>query len=1007
MEYLKLRIKWARDLDSGPRETYIRAFAEVSDMSQVEEALSEYLEIHNNPGSKQFALHQLARLGKLQEAGGILAELEALISRSRWLSEALRLYCYTNDTDKQLKVVDEILISDFISHADQRLILSIIDKYRGRNHALKQIDQWIKKEPDYLGLYELKVDYFQGSENEYIELLSQCVEQFPNSRKLKHRLYRLHIESGSYEQALTILKMLHHDDPYDFTLQFNLIIAFYCSGQKEEALKAFNAALTFGVVSEGIVIYATDFLLKATEAKDISPRLEELYVSTARDQTLIQSFFHLYQLYMDPKEALGKLTRLIDKAGRNHLWYELNELCLRAVEVGSMDLAVKCGDRLISDYPSLPGSWVAQFKVRRAQQNFPEMENSLKKAIELNPNWSYPRVLLSTCLRNAGKLEESRDLVLESYKANPNDYSILCEKVIVDYKLDNIIEVIATLKLILKQNPDDSWAIDRLIDVAYNFDKEQEILKILEDSHHAHPSSKNIIFALASVYGQKGQVELQKEYLLKIIKQDPGHRNANRELAFSLFSIGKREEAVELINRAYQYSNDPSLKLVRAFLYLKEGEKEKGISEAEHILLEHPNHLETLEMLRSWLGDSKDNAKLLKIDQNLARLMPENGDVWQQLGETHYKLGQIDDAITALNRSLKLDPNNRSTIFRLMRIYLDLKKADCLALLLEKLEDDPSLEFIGRLYFLSLKGDVDALATLLLETMKNKDFEESWLVYIENTLDTLGRGQWLRSIEKVFQQGACALELGERWANLQMQEGMSYKALLDRAEELASNEDNKIKLRLAVSGQLINKGEKKDAYKIIKPYLKSEVPANDTWGELIRQLYILRKYQDVAAVSRGVEKRQNLEQWIVFNIGLSHIVSKNWEQAEIVFKMAESLPRGDYHPQVLTHLALVQAKLSQKSEAMKTLHRLGIGDGDQSNEAIIALTTFLLDKDKKFLEKAEKSLEYACFPRIIHLMLEDARDKDNKLFSRKFFKWFFISYFVIFFIRLMLKFFNS
>ncbi len=83
-------------------------------------------------------------------------------------------------------------------------------------------------------------------------------------------------------------------------------------------------------------------------------------------------------------------------------------------------------------------------------------------------------------------------------------------------------------------------------------------------------------------------------------------------------------------------------------------ELEIKISFLEGLLRRDPNWVEALQMLGDHYTQRGDVAHSLQVDQQLSRLQPYNPLVFYNLACSHSLNGEMDEAVTALEKALRL-----------------------------------------------------------------------------------------------------------------------------------------------------------------------------------------------------------------------------------------------------------------------------------------------------------------------------------------------------------------
>jgi eukaryotic-like serine/threonine-protein kinase len=144
------------------------------------------------------------------------------------------------------------------------------------------------------------------------------------------------------------------------------------------------------------------------------------------------------------------------------------------------------------------------------------------------------------------------------------------------------------------------------------------------------------------------------------IELDPKLANAwsNRGLAY--LSLGQYDKAIANYSTAIEL--DPKLANAwggRGFAYLSLGQYDKAVADYETALKlapAYPRALNALAWLRATCPDAKlrDPDQAVKLAGKAVLLAPKVGACWQTLGVAHYRAGDWETAVAALEKSLEL-----------------------------------------------------------------------------------------------------------------------------------------------------------------------------------------------------------------------------------------------------------------------------------------------------------------------------------------------------------------
>lgn len=143
------------------------------------------------------------------------------------------------------------------------------------------------------------------------------------------------------------------------------------------------------------------------------------------------------------------------------------------------------------------------------------------------------------------------------------------------------------------------------------------------------------------------------------LQQNPGNRNALLSLALISSAAGDHQSAGRYIDSALQHhNNNPTVHLLAAQQFMERNNLDQAEYHANVALQLREHYLEAL-LLSAEINLEKNNYEA--ADRQIRQILernPQSVEAWYLAGYTAYRRNQINEALTNLERALRLSPGN-------------------------------------------------------------------------------------------------------------------------------------------------------------------------------------------------------------------------------------------------------------------------------------------------------------------------------------------------------------
>lgn len=407
---------------------------------------------------------------------------------------------------------------DFEKHYGDQDILDVINKYQ---------DMLLNNKSCFFDLFEFEdiIDYYICNNDFSNALVANklALERFPFAPSLKLRKARILCEKNVVTKALQIIQEVEGVESHNFELHLIKGNLLHKTGRQTEAIKEFDKAIRFSrenrdelvfsiaqtFLDSGKVSLAVKYLLLAHEIND--KNLLVLY-------ELATSFQQL-EYYDKAAEYLQKFLD-IDPFAEN-VWYNLG---VSYSKLERFEDALEAFDYALAINNRYNSAYYSKAELHYDLGHYIEAIVVYKEILQFDSGNVHIYCLIGDCCLKAGYFEEALDFFKQARQ------------------IDN-------------KNPD-AWY--GLALVYKNTGKLHHSLVNIQKSIKLDKENAEYWFFLGEIYDAMSATENAMKAYLKAIETDPSYYEAWLSFAKMYYRENKVTDAIEVLNRAYQYNYDIS-----------------------------------------------------------------------------------------------------------------------------------------------------------------------------------------------------------------------------------------------------------------------------------------------------------------------------------------------------------------------------------------------------------------------------------------------------------------
>ncbi|OHB58296.1 MAG: hypothetical protein A2Y07_04170 [Planctomycetes bacterium GWF2_50_10] len=552
--------------------------------------------------------------------------------------------------------------------------------------AINQIRSLVSKEPESIDarLYLSKL-LLQNNDPDGAAVQAQELLQYsPNNTEGKQVLAQAYIQQYGSKLAqdtyarsqvaalVNEIKSTGPDSPPSVLLQFQLALQ---SGQYDQAASSLSTLSTLSPDDPEVTIAAADLLIAQKKTDDAVAQLNKGITKHPDSVALVRYLANLLVEKNDNTQACQVLKTSLDRASNPDTKRSLGLMLADQYRKLNSDQAYSLLVLLDKQFPD-------DITIKRKLLTFEKVvedatlaDNLIRqiKAVEGQQGWQwrYEQAKLWFVLKNFNERgSQIITLLEENLRANPEDQQSRLLLAMVYDRAGQTQLAISTYENAIARSPRDLRIIIpavAFLQKAKEFDKADSILTQAAKDNLSHPILTG--YSLQSSL-RKGHLASATGILEQLRCADPNNQSLDLYLAIIKMRQNDYASASKLLENLRRLQPD-SLPVANAFveLSLRQENKRQAIAVCDEIVKKIGSADAVLLRARTLHAVGDPNAALVAYKQ-AAQLDPNNAQVWFHLGQYYYSLDSIDDAASAIEKALRIEPQNQDMIKQAIELFL-------------------------------------------------------------------------------------------------------------------------------------------------------------------------------------------------------------------------------------------------------------------------------------------------------------------------------------------------
>jgi len=421
LSYLEDRVKRFETRSSLPARTLCWAYDQLENTKDSIRVLQSAYKIHRKDGEfLLYAAQYFSGLGKFEKAEQLLAKAKPVAHAQTWTRVAALVASYQGKNANALKYWTSLIKKDPLDMVAHRFATGLLADAGGSEAALKHLRTHVDRFPYSYALRSMLIDWVkQGTRDEIETELNEFLRHHPEDAWAHRELASLHLSSREFELAEQHIAKAEEVEP-DSLGDCLLRARFHqIRNEAPQAKEQFRKAIKISIDNE----YAMAGLIqccntKADREEQLAFVLDELKRQVGLGEGLLV-YHAVAQTCLDADELYESLNQILLESDER--WQSWVAVCRQLSDMQKHDEAIELATQGAKKFPLLPRMWMELANANASAGRIDDEIAALRKAKEINPNWSELIRMLAEALDKKGDLDGARKEITANLRVEPRD----------------------------------------------------------------------------------------------------------------------------------------------------------------------------------------------------------------------------------------------------------------------------------------------------------------------------------------------------------------------------------------------------------------------------------------------------------------------------------------------------------------------------------------------------------------------------------------------------------
>lgn len=944
LDLLRCRFERFGKKSSLPAQTLFWAYSMLERMDEGFAMLRAALALRPDDADlKLFVAESALQGGHIAWAGELLAQAEGKAARIAWVAAAAKQAEFHGDTPKALAYWQEVAAADPLNVGTQIRVADLLAEIEGLTAALGHFQKLTERFPYHLGLHQEYVARLRNEAPDLIEPIARHLAEVHPFDAWSHRELALaHSDRRDFEAAFRELDIARQCDPHhpsNWTVRGNVLED---AGRRVEARDAFREAIKLSIDNE----YAIERLLNLCDSTaERRAELQVVWQEMVRQVIFgdgLLAFAVQARGTFAPDEILTMLREAL--AARPDLWHAWSAVIVQLTEMDRLDEALGLATQATERFPLLPKLWLDLAEIQQHRRDLSAEQAALRRALEINPNWSLAVRRLAESFERGHQLEDARELLEGMARRAPLNGAVLLELTDLMWVQGEREEVVARLETLLRTQPGYDYAWARLHDRTDELKQPDRFEKLVREIAEKRPTEPRTWLIVARHLSKPEHLPERLAALDRVIAMRPLMADAYDLRAELLVGAHQYEEALAACRPA-AFDRPPfNLRGRAAWVEWCRGHSDDAIRMMQDVLAEYTDYLWGRRCLTDWAVETANWPLARESAEKLLALSPHDHIAWGYLGEAKERGGDIDGAVAAYSNALALAPDYAFAGQRLFALRLDRKEFDAAEEILGMLRlhvGGPGIE--ARAIQLAFARDQRETALQRLRELCCDQSAPDWA--FEPALlalrETLGLNDAIKFLDEQLADPACHPVVSEWWAFWLRQAAREPDE--SRWGQLLSRGEIGFRAARQYAEALAREFQPARLRRFADKHRAALVTNTRTWAQIGWAMTCAEDFPAAVEWFRDWRDHADLEAWMLTNYAQSLRAAGHDTEAHEVCRVGITLPfdhASRFHYLSLACDACLQANFEEARELLGPMDPHGMHSDDRF---LLELVSALLD----------------------------------------------------------------
>ncbi|MCU7934685.1 MAG: tetratricopeptide repeat protein [Candidatus Thiodiazotropha sp. (ex Dulcina madagascariensis)] len=603
-----------------------------------------------------------ARMGEKDAAiNEALAAVESDPNNVEAASLLAALYADQGSLERAIRIAKDSLALHPERVASYLLLARLYAQADREEDVVSVLSDLIRARPEDLQNRLHLASYYKGKGNirRAEAVLRQAVADMAENTDAKLALISLLKNSDQVAIAESLLQEFSKDSPENFALRLELAKFYLNNQRKTEAFAVLSDVIRLAdQTPDGLQARSLKASVLSQDGlfQEASELIDEVLAIDPKhkDALLIRAGIGL--MGDDPDRGIADLRTLLKEDSG---YVKAHRLKARAhLKKGEVELARQSLENAIQVQPE---EATANFELVELLIQTGELDDAvvvLEKMRRFFPeDLKVLRgvALVHEKLKQWNKLAEIADVIVSKHQQSPLGYYYRGVSL---QQRGRVMDSVSDFVMALERKPDSIEALVALAKSYYAMNKPDDALRRIEAVIDANPDHYQAVNLMGEVHFSQQRLQAAENAFNLAVGIRPEWPVPYRNLIKIKLLEGKKTEAIELLRRGFATTGDPILGVELANTLDRAGQVDKAVQTYQKILEKNPSHpLASNNLAMILLRGEPDQDQLDRALSLVAGFeMSENPIFLDTLGWTHIKRGDIDQAISILERAAREEP---------------------------------------------------------------------------------------------------------------------------------------------------------------------------------------------------------------------------------------------------------------------------------------------------------------------------------------------------------------